>query len=255
MTQAVEQMVSANIVVVAAAGNEGMPASYFSPASAPSSITVGSMGVSKRRGGDYIPVYSNYGPAVDIFAPGDNILAADAYNSNGYTELSGTSMACPHVAGAAAILLSQHHALPATDVKDTLLRLAKERITGPSCSFSILQVPESTDESLQDPDTRQTCENDFSVLLDMTSPVLASPCGFVALSELHMCFSLLPFVLWSKHLSLYLILTHRFLLQSTTCIPICTHTAHFYKGMFACLLVYEFSDHVYTRVYLDLFCV
>ncbi|CAE7777206.1 unnamed protein product, partial [Symbiodinium pilosum] len=175
VNDAVERMVAANIVVVAAAGNEAMNALYVSPASAPSAITVGSMGVSKIQGGDYVARYSNWGPAVDIFAPGEAIIAADAWNSNEYVQLSGTSMACPHVAGAAAILLSQHAALPAASVKESLLRLANERITGPSCSFSILQVPETTDKTLMDTETHQTCENDFSVLLDMTSPVLVSP--------------------------------------------------------------------------------
>ncbi|CAE7678271.1 unnamed protein product [Symbiodinium sp. CCMP2592] len=177
VNSAVERMVAANIVVVVAAGNEAMNALYVSPASAPSAITVGSMGVSKVQGGDYVARYSNWGPAVDIFAPGEAIIAADAFNSNEYVRLSGTSMACPHVAGAAAILLSQHSALPASSMKETLLRLANERITGPSCSFAILQVPETTDRTLMDAETHQTCDNDFSVLLDMTSPVLVSPCG------------------------------------------------------------------------------
>ncbi|CAE7947930.1 unnamed protein product [Symbiodinium sp. KB8] len=123
VNSAVERMVAANIVVVVAAGNEAMNALYVSPASAPSAITVGSMGVSKVQGGDYVARFhfmQEYGDKT--------------------------------VAGAAAILLSQHSTLPASSMKE---------ISG----------------TLMDAETHQTCENDFSVLLDMTSPVLVSPCG------------------------------------------------------------------------------
>ena len=50
----------------------------------------------------------NYGKCVDILAPGVNIRSASAKSDSGTASLSGTSMACPHVAGAAALFLADH---------------------------------------------------------------------------------------------------------------------------------------------------
>jgi subtilisin family serine protease len=89
----------ADILVVAAAGNNNGNACLKSPASAPNAITVGSTTSSDSRSS-----FSNYGPCVDIFAPGSGIKAAGTRSDTSTTTKSGTSMACPHVAGAAALL-------------------------------------------------------------------------------------------------------------------------------------------------------
>lgn len=75
--------------VTVAAGNEGSDARYDSPAREPSAITVGSMNILDSR--DY---FSNFGPGVDIFAPGSNIISAWIGSPTTTKVDTGTSMVC-----------------------------------------------------------------------------------------------------------------------------------------------------------------
>lgn len=75
-------------------------ASNSSPASTPQACTVAASTISDRRAS-----FSNYGSVVDIFAPGEDILSSWIGSPSATNTISGTSMACPHVAGLAAYLI------------------------------------------------------------------------------------------------------------------------------------------------------
>jgi hypothetical protein len=98
LNKAVEAAAKAGVRVVVAAGNSNNDACQYSPASASNVTTVGS--TTKR---DEVSSFSNWGTCVDIFAPGSSILGASHLSDTKYTFKSGTSMACPHVAGALAM--------------------------------------------------------------------------------------------------------------------------------------------------------
>lgn len=105
MNAAVASLTSQNIPVVVAAGNDNEDASDYSPASEPTAITVGATTSSDARS-----YFSNYGPLVDVFAPGSSITAAWYTSNSAIYTISGTSMASPHVAGAVALYLGLNSA-------------------------------------------------------------------------------------------------------------------------------------------------
>ncbi|KAJ4308545.1 hypothetical protein N0V84_012029 [Fusarium piperis] len=103
-TAAIDSAYKSGILAVVAAGNgdeqgNPLPASGQSPANAPNALTVGAID------SDWNPTsFTNYGPEVDIMAPGDRIQSACIGSPNAVKVMSGTSMACPHVAGLALYL-------------------------------------------------------------------------------------------------------------------------------------------------------
>ncbi|MET8331171.1 S8 family serine peptidase [Streptomyces sp. NPDC005181] len=130
-TDALEAMVDTltrdyGVLVVAAAGNEG-PGKVSSPGSADRALAVAATDID-----DEVADFSSVGPRVgdfglkpDIAAPGVGVVAAQAGGTtaeDGYIGMSGTSMATPHVAGAAAIVFQQHPDWTAEQVKRQLMQ-------------------------------------------------------------------------------------------------------------------------------------
>ena len=120
MNDAVANAVRDGITMVVAAGNNNRDASEYSPASEPLAITVGAVSMLDSRSS-----FSNFGPLLDIFAPGQIITSAYYRSSTDVRGLSGTSMAAPHVAGAAALLLEENPNLTPAEVASDLMSYAK----------------------------------------------------------------------------------------------------------------------------------
>ncbi len=133
--KAICKVVAAGIPVVVAAGNGGQDVRHVVPATWDQTIAVSSFADSdgapggagspttcSLRDDDTRVSYSNYGADVDIAAPGDCILSTS--RSGGLTEMSGTSMAAPHVAGALALYKARHRGADAREARAWLLREA-----------------------------------------------------------------------------------------------------------------------------------
>lgn len=118
-------MKNAGITVIAAAGNSARDACNTSPARSDDVTTVGATSVNDTRA-----AYSNHGPCVDIFAPGTLIKSIWNNDDTDTRSVSGTSMACPHVAGAAALYLGQNQQASPAVVKAFLLNSATPGLVG-----------------------------------------------------------------------------------------------------------------------------
>ncbi|KAJ3576498.1 hypothetical protein NP233_g389 [Leucocoprinus birnbaumii] len=124
LDQAVNRAVDAGMHFAVAAGNDNRDACDFSPAAAENAVTVGASTLADERA-----YFSNYGPCVDVFAPGLNILSTYKGSPRATATLSGTSMASPHTAGLLAYFLSIYPSPefdPIFDKDDKLVSLTSE---------------------------------------------------------------------------------------------------------------------------------
>ncbi|RMW39245.1 MAG: S8 family peptidase [Nitrosopumilus sp.] len=143
INDAVESAISAGVVFVVAAGNEDTDACSTSPASAPNAITVSAL--DDRDGSldnnDFFASFSNSGTCVDMIAPG--VLIESTWKGGSYDTISGTSMASPHVAGAAALYLVANPGSSPADVRDAL-------VSAGSLSWNNSEDPDTIKEPLLD---------------------------------------------------------------------------------------------------------
>ena len=137
--QAVCNLVNRGVTMVVAAGNEYMNAANFYPAQYDEVITVSAFNDFDGKPGaltgcgytsdfwfecdDYYASFSNYGADVDISAPGVDIVSTRS--GGGTVRFSGTSMACPHVAGAAALIIAQEGRMSPASVRARLRMTAE----------------------------------------------------------------------------------------------------------------------------------
>ncbi len=123
LNNALNSASASGVVIVAAAGNEGKDGKDSYPGAHPACISVAAVDTTGMMAS-----WSNFGPTVDIAATGVNITST--YTKNRVATLSGTSMACPHVAGAAALVWATNPSASAQSVRDRLINSATQLADG-----------------------------------------------------------------------------------------------------------------------------
>jgi subtilisin family serine protease len=127
LNDAIAASISAGVTYAVAAGNDNVNACNMSPASVAAAITVGATTNTDARAS-----YSNWGTCLDLFAPGTNITSAWHLTDTATYSISGTSMATPHVVGAAALYLQRNPTHTPAQVRDALVANGTpSKVTGP----------------------------------------------------------------------------------------------------------------------------
>ena len=112
----VTNSINSGVTYAIAAGNGNLDACNFTPARTPAALTVGASDETDLRA-----LFSNYGPCVDLFAPGNRIDSTWASSDTAIANLSGSSMAAPMVAGVAALYLQAHPSASSSTVMSAVM--------------------------------------------------------------------------------------------------------------------------------------
>ncbi|MEU3143443.1 S8 family peptidase [Streptomyces sp. NPDC006999] len=166
---AVRNAINAGITFVVAAGNESTNASTKSPARVTEAITVGATTSSDARAS-----YSNYGSVLDIFAPGSSITSGWHTGDSATNTISGTSMASPHVAGAAALHLADNPSATPAQVSSALTSAATSGVVGNPGSGSPNRLLRVGDGGTTPPPTGDRFESTQGVTIADNSTVETS---------------------------------------------------------------------------------
>ncbi len=166
LDNAVSNSIASGVTYGIAAGNGdifGNPqdACNTSPARVPAAITVGA-----TQSNDQKASFSNFGTCLDIFAPGVGITSAWNTNDTATNTISGTSMATPHVVGAAALVLGANPTFSPQQVRDSLVNNATDGVVGNPGTGS-------PNKLLYVVNGGQPPANDFSVAVSPTSGSVA----------------------------------------------------------------------------------
>ncbi|MFH8607996.1 S8 family peptidase [Streptomyces sp. NPDC018029] len=165
---AVRNSIASGITYAVAAGNESTDASTKSPARVAEAITVGATTSTDARAS-----YSNYGSILDIFAPGSSITSTWNSSDSATNTISGTSMASPHVAGAAAIYLGQNPSSTPAQVSSALVSASSTGVVTSPGTGSPNRLLNVTGGSTNPPGKKFTNDTDYPIRDNATaeSPV------------------------------------------------------------------------------------